>query len=82
MKITSHAEKRINQRGISRRSLKVIWEYGEESFAPGGACKLFFGQKECQSAISELKKTIKVLEHAKGGVVITASGNIITAYKN
>ena len=82
MEFTNHAIRRINQRGISRDSIDVIWKYGRESFAPGGVYKLFFGKKECHSAISELKKMIKILETAKGGILITDKGYVITAYKN
>jgi len=82
MKMTMHATKRLQQRGISKDSLEIIWKYGRESFAPGGAQRYFFGKKECHDAINELKKMIQLLERSKDGTMVVANGKIVTVYKN
>ena len=46
MGLSKHAEDRMRHRGISMAALDVIWKYGRESFAPGGAVKYFFGKNE------------------------------------
>lgn len=82
MEFTNHAIRRINQRGISRDSINVIWKYGRESFAHSGAQRYFFGKKECHDAISEFKKMIQLLERTKDGTMVVANGKIVTVYKN
>lgn len=82
MKITKHATERLQQRGISIDSLEIIWKYGRESFAHGGAQRYFFGKKECHDAISEFKKMIQLLERTKDGTLVVANGKLVTVYKN
>ena len=82
MELTKHAEIRKNQRGISNRTLEFLLEHGRYISAPGGAEKIFFGEKEHQLAVSELKKIIQMLDKAKGISVIIKANKIITAYKN
>ena len=43
--------------------------------------KLFFGNKECALAISDLKKMMKVLERAKGGTLIFGEDQVVTVYR-
>ena len=82
MNLTKHAEKRKNQRGISDTDINILLEHGRYMSAPGGAEKIRFGGKECQLAISELKKMIQMLDKAKGLTVIINENKIITVYKN
>lgn len=81
MNMTHHAEIRCNQRGLSNDVLDIIQKFGRIIHAPGGVEKLFFGAKEHQHAVSELKRTIKLLDRAKNGTLIVAGENIITGYK-
>jgi hypothetical protein len=46
VKITNHAKMRINQRGFSKRVLDIIMKNGVSEKAPGGAIRVFFGEKE------------------------------------
>jgi hypothetical protein len=57
-------------------------KYGRQIKAPGGATKIFFGNKEYQGAISEFKTAIQLLDKAKGGNLIIKDNQILTAYKN
>jgi hypothetical protein len=82
MKMSKHAQVRIRQRGISIAVLDVIWKYGRESFAPGGAVKYFFGKNECQYALYEHKGRIQFLDHLKGCTIVVIDGVVISAYKH
>ena len=82
MYLTHHAETRCNQRGINREVLEIIQRYGRMSHAPGGVEKYFYGAKEHQIVVSELKRTMKLLERAKNGTLIIAGDDIITSYKS
>ncbi|SDP23045.1 hypothetical protein [Desulforhopalus singaporensis] len=81
MKMTKHATERSQQRSLPLEALEVVMRHGRVSYASGGVEKLFFGNKECADAITELKKVIKTLERAKGGTIILNNENIITVYK-
>lgn len=81
MKMTRHATERSQQRAMPPEALEVVMKHGRASYAPGGLEKLFFGNKECAHAITELKKVIKTLERAKGGTIILSNENIVTVYK-
>jgi hypothetical protein len=82
MEITKHAQTRIQQRGISNMVLQIIENYGRVSYAPGGAEKIFFGKRECNRTINELKKAISLVERARGGSMIIANGQVVTVYKS
>ena len=81
MNLSKHAKKRVNQRGFSNSTLNIILKYGSVKRAPGGARSVFFGKKEYQKIVSELKKTIQLMERAKNGKLIIIDDHIITAYK-
>ena len=81
MKLSKHAGERSQQRSLPLEALEVVMRYGRISYASGGVEKLFFGNKECANAITELKRVIKTLERAKGGTIILNNENLITVYK-
>ena len=81
MKLTRHAEKRARQRGFSDLSLDIIRGCGRAERAPGGAMKMFFGNKEYQHAVSELKRAIQLLDKAKGGTIIIGDEEVLTVYR-
>lgn len=81
MKMSKHAEIRSQQRALPQDVLEIVMKHGRILNAPGGAYKLFFGNKECALAISELKKMMKVLERAKGGTLIFGEDQVVTVYK-
>ena len=82
MKKTKHADKRFQQRGFSGFTLDLILKYGKCIQAPGGAIKIFFGNREYQSAVGEFKRAIQLLDKAKGGNIIIEGNSIITGYRN
>lgn len=81
MNLTQHAEARCNQRGMNNDVLEIIQQFGRVIRAPGGVEKFFYGAKEHQNAVAELKKKLKLLERAKNGTLIVAGDDIITSYK-
>jgi hypothetical protein len=81
MIISKHADLRIRQRGFSTESIELIWNYGRETFAPGGAVKYFFGKKESKFALDKMKERVQFIERAKGRTIVVIEGSIITAYK-
>lgn len=81
MKLTHHAKERMDQRNISDQVINIILNNGSISHVPGGAMKIFFGNKEASRIISELKNTIKMIEHAKGGALIVTHEEALTVYK-
>jgi hypothetical protein len=81
MNLTKHAEKRKNQRGFSKFTIDIILKNGSVKKAPGGTKQIFFGNKEYQETVSELKRVIQLLDRAKGGTIIVHAEQIITIYK-
>jgi hypothetical protein len=81
MRLTSHAQKRKQQRGFSNLSIEIIRNFGRIDSAPGGAVKIFLGKKESQQAICEFKRFIQLLDNSKGGTLIIDGDYLITLYK-
>ena len=81
IKLSRHAEIRSQQRALPRHIIETIMNYGNVSYAPGGVYKIYFGNKECAYAVSDLKKKIKEFERAKGGAILLGENKIITVYK-
>lgn len=82
MNLTNHASCRMNQRAISKDILEIVLAFGAFESAKGGAEKIFFGKKQSQAAISDLKRKIRMYERAENTNVIIADGKIITTYKS
>jgi hypothetical protein len=81
MELSKHAADRIRQRGISMAALDVIFKYGRESFAPGGAVKYFFGKNEYQYALNDNEERADVINRVKGCTIVVIDGTVITAYR-
>lgn len=78
--LTNHAIKRLNQRGISHKTLEYLLENGQTAYAPGGAIKIFITRRDANAAISRYKKKIKIIERAMNKNVIEKDGTILTIY--
>ena len=81
MRLTNHAETRLSQRGYSQNLLNIITTYGRVENVPGGAIKIFFGQKEAQSINREVKRFQQMVNRATDKALIVKDDIIITAYK-
>ena len=78
--LSRHAETRLQQRGISERTLDYLQEYGEESYAPGGAMKITLSRRARNAIIQKLKKDIQWIERTSHVVEIQKDGLTLTVY--
>ena len=94
MVMTRHAETRKQQRGFLYQTLDIIQRYGRCEIVPGGAIRFFFGKKEYERAVQDLKgraaligrrkscrRSIQMLDRAKGGAIVYKDGQVLTVYK-
>jgi len=75
MDLSSHARKRLQQRGMSSADVEAIVAYGTP--VRGG---YLLRARDVNEAISELKGQISMLERLKDRVVIADTQTVITAY--
>lgn len=92
MVLTRHAETRRQQRAFSFQALDIIQRYGRCEMVPGGAIRFFFGRKEHERAVRDLKgraalagdrkgrRSIQMLDRAKGGAIVYKDGQVLTVY--
>jgi hypothetical protein len=64
--LTAHAKKRMRQRGFSGHAIDMIVNYGRYEPAPGGALKIFLGNKNYQELVSMLKRDVQLLDRSVG----------------
>jgi hypothetical protein len=98
MELTRHAEARKQQRGFSFQTLDIIQRYGRCDIVAGGAIRFFFGRKEHERAVRDLKgraaltgrrnggrrtlrRSVQMLDRAKGGAIVYKDGQVLTVYK-
>lgn len=79
MKTSKHAQARMTQRGITKRILEMVFEFGECDSGD----KIILNRKIGQKVLAEIdqfrKSIIKLMD--KGGVVLVAEGDsLITTY--
>ena len=72
---SSHAQRRINLRGLSLKDIELIQDYGAE--VEGG---FLLTEKNVREAVLRLKSQILRLEHLSGKRVVCDGNTIITAY--
>ncbi len=75
---TNHVLARMSQRGISKKLIDLVYEYGKEK-----GDKLILNKKTTQMAIKEIdsmrKELLRIMD--KGGVtVVLDNDTLITAY--
>lgn len=78
MQTTKHVNQRMNQRGITKKMIDMVLDYGKPV-----QDKKILRKKDAQRLIEEMNDTMKVLKKIcdKGGVVVVAEGEtVITAY--
>jgi len=82
MKITNHALKRFQQRGINRELIDLIMMFGEPIEKPGGTTEYRLTPRAKTEAQSELKRQLTLVERAcnKGVLVDDKGDTLITAY--
>lgn len=76
MKLTIHAEKRMQQRGRSERDIGLITTYGTPT-----RDGFLLRHRDADMRIRDLKKEITVIERLKDWAVITGdNGMVVTIY--
>ena len=74
-------EQRRHQRGLSKSVLDIIQKYGRSENAPAGIQRLFIGKKEHQEIVTELKRTIQIMDKVKGCYIIINNSRVSIDYK-
>ena len=82
MEFTKHAIARKNQRGFSNFTLDIILKHGCYQQSKECAIKVYFGNKQYQKIVGELKRAIQLMDKAKNSSMIIINNHVITAYKN
>lgn len=75
MDLSSHARKRLSQRGMNSADVEAIIAHGTP--VPGG---YLLRARDVNEAISELKGQISILERLKDRVIVADGQTVITAY--
>jgi hypothetical protein len=84
MKLTKHAQDRLQQRGISLSVTELIYRYGEPIQRPGGVFAYHLPKRKASQLLHDLKQTIHRIESAQKKVILVddSTGSVITAYNN
>ena len=78
MQNTRHITKRMSQRGVSRKMIELVLEYGVND-----GDKVVIGRKEAAVLMENFREYMRLLTKVmdKGGLVVVASGDsLITTY--
>ena len=79
MKFTGHLRSRMSQRGINKKMVEIVFQFGKEK-----GDKIILNKKDAMKNCKEMQTTLKYLKKIidKGGLVIVAKDNaIITSYR-
>jgi hypothetical protein len=81
MKLSAHASKRFQQRGIMSIHYELIMRYGTPTPKPGDAMEYRICGKDKDKIIKNLKSRIQALEKCTNKVIIVSRDDmILTAY--
>ena len=74
--ITKHAEKRMQQRGISVSDIDIILEHGKAIDGNG----IFLTSKRSEQIIRSLKKKIAAVERLRNTKVVVKDDRVVSCY--
>ncbi|HFQ89730.1 MAG TPA: hypothetical protein ENK27_06595 [Desulfobulbus sp.] len=80
-RLSRHARIRFRQRGIRDEVVDCLYRFGRMAPAPGGIERVYLGRRESRQAVRELKKVIRILEHAGDITILDGGECIITGYR-
>lgn len=82
MKVSKHAMKRAQQRGINSQQIKLIMAFGRVKSASGEAILYQFTKKSFLELESVLKQGVQLLDKLKDKTIICNAANdtVITCY--
>ncbi len=75
LRLTRHAERRIQQRGLRETDIALILQYGAEA-----GSGYMVRRKDVARLEQELKRLLSKLERLVGKLVVADGGTVITAY--
>lgn len=75
MRVSTHAQKRMQQRGLTMDDIELVMQFGTE--AGDG---IYMRAKDIKRAESEFKKLISQLQRLSGKYVIIQGDTIVTTY--
>jgi len=79
VKLTGHLRSRMSQRGINKKMVDIVFQYGREN-----GDKIELNKKDAMKKCAEIQATLKYLKKImdKGGLVIVCENNSIkTSYR-
>lgn len=81
-RLTKHAGKRMQQRGIPLDIVEFLYNYGEPVKRPGNVSEYRIKKDMANSMIRDLKRMINRIEKARSKVILVdeSSTKIVTAY--
>lgn len=83
MKMSKHAEKRCQMRGIPYDCQEIILRHGSPVRRTGGATAFYMSERDRLAAVAECRSLIKALERSRNTEIVVADdGTCITAYKS
>lgn len=82
MKITKHAQERIQQRGFQESFIDLILMYGIPRSKQGGVTEYIIPKKQKAQILGELKDLMRKIEKSSNKAVLLdeSSNTIVTAY--
>ena len=82
MNTSKHCSIRQQQRAIPNIVLHWLVEFGEENYAPGGVCELYFSKRSIKRMNSELGKPVVSLcsKYFRVRIIASSQGKVITTY--
>ena len=79
LKITKHAQERIQQRGFQKGFIDLVLEYGTPQEKNGTITEYRIYEKQRDSIVSEMKKLISMVENcSQKAVMLTDRSNVVT----
>ena len=78
VKCTRHAETRMQQRGISKRDILTVLEYG----TPIDDGTVLLRRQDVAREVGRLKREIQALECNRHRKIVLANDEVVTAYRS
>ena len=80
MVLTNHAQKRSQQRVITKTDIDLILKYGKSNYKQGGAVEIGIKKKDKNKIVKNLKQLINKIDKIQDKRVLMIDGVIITVY--
>ena len=81
MRLTTHCEKRIQQRGIHPLELALVEALGSTEYAGVGVKRVLLSRKTRHRLSKKLREIVEMLESAKAPLLVMDGDTVITSYR-